>query len=159
MSTPAEVDSPLLYASGVIRQLTNTYNVRPKLDEDRRQLLLPREDARGLPPELRTAIKEHREHLLRSGIFLDAHRRFDAWMLDHPGVHQNHPAYVSGVAALGEDGSLDRLNDAWCDGAALHDFEQDLSTYLLTGVRAFEQELQNAEADPTAPPLLQFPAS
>lgn len=159
MSTPAEVDPPLLYASGVVRQLTNTYNVRPKLDEDRRQLLLPREDARGLPPELLAAIKDHREHLLRGTIFLDAHRRFDAWMLDHPGVYRDHPAYLSGVDALGEDGSLGRLNDAWCEGAALDDFEQALSAYLLTGVRAFEQELQDAEADPTAPSLLHFPAS
>lgn len=159
MSLAARVDRPLLYASGVIRQLTHTHNVRSKLDGDRRQLLLPREHTRGLPPELLAAIKEHRDHLLRSTIFLDAHQRFDAWMLDHPSVYRDHPAYLSGVAGLGGDGSLGRLNDTWCDGAGLDDFEQALSAYLLTGVHAFERELKKAEGGPATLALPQFPAS
>ena len=144
----------MLLATAVIKELTDTHNLRPKLDDDHRQLLLPREAVQLLPPELRAAIKEHRDHLLRNTIFLEAHLRFDAWMLGHPGVHREAYSYAAGVEGLGGHGSLAKLNEVWCDpDAGLNRFEAALSSYLSTGVRAFEAALQIAAVEPVNLPL------
>ena len=135
----------MLTAPAVVRELTNTHSLRPKLDDDRRQLLLPRESVSLLPQEIRDAIKEHRNHLLRNTIFLEAHLRFDAWMLGHAGVHREAYPYAAGVEGLGGNGSLARLNEVWCDpDATLDRFETTLSSYLSTGVKAFEAALEGA---------------
>ena len=141
-----------LTAPGVTRELARTHNLQLKLDDGRRQLLLPREAVRLLPPELRAAIREHRDALLRRTIFLEAHLRFDAWMLGHEGVHREARPYLAGIEGLGRNGSLERLGDTWADpNASLVHFENAISAYLKTGVRAFEAAFSETVAAPTSP--------
>ncbi len=128
----------------LLRRLNHEYRVRLRLDEDQRELLLPRHEAALLPPDVKAAIKHHRDLLLRRTLFLDAHLRFDAWMAERGGADRDAEPRLSGRRGLGSGGTSDCLNEAWAS-ADLDAFEAALSEYMRAGARAF---LRAAESSP-----------
>ncbi len=140
----------------LLQQLNHFYKVRLYLDEDKRQLLMRKDESASLPQPVLEAIKEHREPLLKHTHYVDALSRFDRWMDERAeqarlGSVDRAKARLAGQAGLGSDGTDDRLNQIW-DSADLEAFEGALSAYMRAGARAFLRSMEAADG-PNQPTL------
>jgi hypothetical protein len=141
----------------VVLALTWRYGVRLKLNKERTRVGLSREDAKKVPDEVKRAVRENHDELLRGELFHDAHRRFLLYMTEKHGADEDGPACGAGWKELGADLTHERLNDAWCE-EDLDGFKRALKEYLRAGARAFPAALRGQPPEGSTP-LPQGPRS
>ena len=141
----------------VVQALTWRYGVRLRLNKDRTRVGLSKEDAKKVPDEVKRAVRENHDDLLRGELFHDAHRRFLLYMTEKHGADEDGPACDAGWRGLGADGTRQRLNDAWYE-EDLDGFKRALQEYLRAGARPFQAALRGQPPEGTAP-LSQGPHS
>ena len=141
----------------VVQALTWRYGVRLRLNKDRTRVSLSREDAEKVPDEVKRAVRENHDDLLRGELFHDAHRCFLLYMTEKHGADEDGPACEAGWKGLGADGTHEMLNDAWYE-QDLDGFKRALQEYLRVGARAFQAALRGQPPGGIAP-LPQGPRS
>jgi hypothetical protein len=144
----------------LVQALNWTYGVRLTLNAQKTMVGLSREDAARVPPEMKRAIREHHGELLRSTLFRDAHERLQRWMTEKRGADPDGPLVRDAYDALGEDGTHERLNEAWY-GEDLDAFKEALAAYMRPGAVAFKRALaeEESEHDPLTARTTQSPSS
>lgn len=127
--------------------------ITPKVHPEGNRLALPKGQRALLTQDLRAALKANHTELLRGELFRDAIRTLVA-RVDEEGLGYHHPTRDAVYRALGENGTEERLNDAWADGN-LDDFKEALEAWASPAYRALEAALlpgrDEASAEPAIP--------
>jgi hypothetical protein len=124
-----------------------TYGVRLTLNAEKTRAGLTREDAARVPPEIKRAIREHHDELLRTELFKDAHMRLQRWMTGKHGAAPDGPLVAAARRALGEDEAIyERLNEAWFTDD-LDEFKEALAAYMRPAAVAFKKALAGEERE------------
>ncbi len=128
--------------------------ITPRVHPDGDRLVLPKGQRKLLTEDLRAALKANHQDLLRGELFRDTIRALIA-RLEADGFGDDDPARDAVYRALGEEGTEERLNDAWA-GGSLDYFKQTLAAWALPAYRALEAasptEPDEASAQPPAAP-------
>jgi hypothetical protein len=132
----------------VVQALVWEHGVRLSLNRAKTRVFLDREAARKVPEEIRRAIRQNHDDLLRGALFLDGVSRFCRYMTEKKGADPHGPEYAAGIAGLGAGGAHERLNEAWDED--LDRFKEALADYLRAGAREFKLALEKGAARPAA---------
>lgn len=122
----------------LIHEINWTHRIPLRLSEDRSRVGLSRRDAGKVPKEMKRAIKEHHDELLKNELLKEADRRLRRWMAERADDDPDGRAARAAYRALGEGGADERLNDAWMDGS-LEVFETALADFMRPGAVAFKE--------------------
>ncbi|MDP9480481.1 MAG: hypothetical protein M3R38_33270 [Actinomycetota bacterium] len=110
--------------------------ITPKVHPEGDRLVLPKGQRALLTEELRAALKANHADLLRGEFFREEIRAL-VKRLEERGLGDHHPARDAACRALGEDGTEERLNDAWAGGRLDH-FKATLAAWASPAYRALE---------------------
>ncbi|MBA2691891.1 MAG: hypothetical protein H0U65_05280 [Rubrobacter sp.] len=122
----------------LIHEINWTHRITLKLSKDGDRVGLAREDAGKVPKEIKRAIKEHHDELLKNELLKEADGRLRRWMQERAGNDPDGRAARAAYSALGKADTRERLNDAWMDGS-LEAFETALADFMRPGAVAFKE--------------------
>lgn len=125
-------------ALDVINELTWSHGARPVLNRARDALSVP--DGVRIGPDLAAAFDRHHDELLRNELYFDGISRFHRFMVERHGADPAGRAVADSLAALGDNGTLGALNEAYVE-QDLEGYKTALNDYLREGARAFRKTL------------------